>query len=498
MGVKRLWILALVVIVLGVTCTPSLAQGGDPDAEALVARYGPAMLPGFTGDLAAEHAGRPHYTLDVTLAVGGRIVSFLGIESVQLTNTSPDEWDRVVFRLYPNLASYGGSMWVSSITVDGAAATPVLDETGTILDVLLPDPLPPGEAVVIDMTFQTTITVGAEQLYGQFAYVDGIVAAPNFYPVLSVYQSGAGWWRETGHPQGDAVFSETAFFDVLLTAPADLLIATSGVALSRTEESGLAVYDIVAPLMRDFALMASSEFNIVSEDVDGVTVNVYSVEGDAIARRGLEIAVESVRVFDEAFGAYPFAELDVVETPTLAGGIEYPGLIVIAEQVWTPGTPTFTSVIAHEVAHQWWYSLVGNDQMMQPWLDESLTQYATALYWRATQGPRSEQDFLGYYEEQLEGVLGGPNDLPIGLPTTAYTATPEQYYYMVYAKGPLFFAALEDTVGSATMEAMLRAYFEAYRYEIAIPADMLNTFEDAAGQDFDALFAEWVGDVAGS
>lgn len=492
---RRTVSLLLVLIVLGTACAPIQAQG-DPD-NPLVARYGPAMRDAYTQDLIDEYAGRPRYLLDVTLSVGGQTVYFLGTESVYVTNTSPDEWDRVVFRLYPNLPSYGGSMIISALAVDGEVATPLLDETSTVFEVLLSEPLAPGEEAMIDLVFQTTMQPGAEQLYNQFAYLDGILAAPNFYPVLSVYQPGDGWWREAGHPQGDAVFSETAYFDVTLTAPADLVVATSGVTLSRSEASGIAVYDIVAPLMRDFALMASAGFNRVSEEVDGVTVNVYSVESEAMARRGLELAVESVRVFNETIGAYPFAELDMVETPTAAGGIEYPGLIVIAERVWDPSDVYFTSVIAHEVAHQWWYSLVGNDQMIHPWLDESLTQFTTALFWRETQGPQGWQGYLDYFALELEGVLDGPHDLPIGLPATAYTNATSQYYHMIYAKGALFFAALEGLVGRGAMADMLRVYFDAYRYDVAYPADLLNTFEDAAGQDLDAIFSEWVGEIDG-
>ncbi len=73
------------------------------------------------------------------------------------------------------------------------------------------------------------------------AYLDGVLALPNAYPVLSVYEPGSGWWQVTDHPQGDAVYSETAFYAVSVTAPSDLILAASGseVDLSANDDGTL-------------------------------------------------------------------------------------------------------------------------------------------------------------------------------------------------------------------------------------------------------------------
>ncbi len=93
-----------------------------------------------------------------------------------------------------------------------------------------------------------------------------------------------------------------------------------------------------------------------------------------------------MKSYDQRIGAYPFSELDVVATPTSAGGIEYPGLVVIADSLYKEDTTFREVVVAHEVAHQWWYSLVGNDQIDEPWLDEAFAQFTTALYYRDRYG----------------------------------------------------------------------------------------------------------------
>ncbi len=495
--IRRLCRIGCLLVVILAACGPAPAPPtADPAVEALLTHYGPAMRPGFTADLAAEGAGRPVYTLDITLDVSEEAVRFSGTESVRVSNTSADAWTAVVFRLYANLPTYGADLAVPEVRVSGQPVTPALDETRSVLRVPLPAVLPPGQATTIDLAFQTTITPGRRGLYNQLSYWQGVVAAANFFPLLSVYQPESGWWVAADHVEGDAVFSETAFFDVRLTAPEDLHIASSGLILERTrDDQGAVTTAITAPLMRDFVVVASADFAAISEVVDGVRINVLSYDGENNARAALNVAIDSLQAFNAAFGPYPFAELDVVETPTAAGGIEYPGLVVIAESLWRPSNAYFDIVISHEVAHQWWYSLVGNDQMGHPWLDESLAQYAVVVYLRAVDGERAAQARLDWYRDRADPYRGTADDRPIGLPTSAYGAA---YFDLVYAKGPLFFQALADIAGADTLLGFLQAYFTAYRYEVAAPADMLASFELSLGRDdLDGIFRNWVGEFPG-
>jgi aminopeptidase N len=488
------WVRAIVLIGLVLAGWPVAAQGGPGIFE----DYSPAMLPAFEADMGADGHYRPFYDMAVTLTVEADVVRFTGDEDIRVPNTSEDVWDSVVLRLYPNLESYGGHMTVGQVWVENQPVTSQLDASQTVLEVPLPEPVAPGETAHLILNFETTMTPGTRALYAQFSYLEDVLAAPNFFPLLSVYEADeGGWWRETAHPQGDAVYSESAYFYVTLTAPDDLVIATSGVTLSEMRGDGATrQYDIVAPLMRDFALMASERFTVESGTVDGVKVNVYSYESGSRVTAGLNIATDSMMVFDAAFGQYPFAEVDVVETPTGAGGIEYPGLVVIAERRWDPSNRAFLNVIVHEIAHEWWYSLVGNDQTRDPWLDEALAQYSVAIFYQDMMGPASYQAVLDYYQGVVQPFTGTPDDLPIGLSVSAYP-TSDDYSAIVYNKGPLFFAELADLAGQDTFRQMLKDYFAAYRYEVAEPADMLASFEATLGRDLNDIFRRWVGEFPG-
>ena len=309
------------------------APEGDP-----LARFSPALLPDFAGDMDA-HADAPRYTIEMTLALDSSGATLDGRQQVRYTNRTPHTLERIVFRLYPNLESYGGEMTVLRVSVDGAAAPADLDATGTVLSVPLAAPLAPGERATLTLDYALRVQAGHARLYKQFSYLDDVLALPNAYPVLSVYEPGDGWWEVADHTQGDAVYSETAFFEVTLRAPEDLIVAASGTEISVSAAGeGLLEHRYVAPLMRDFTIVAAPHFVTRTGTVEGVTITLYydpaRPNAEVNATAGLRAAQAAVHLFNSLFGAYPFAELDIVQTPTTAGGIEYPGLIVIGADAW--------------------------------------------------------------------------------------------------------------------------------------------------------------------
>lgn len=498
MAARRHALRGAIAVALAIAALAPLAPGHAQEAGGSTAIYAPAMLPGYAGDLDTL-PGAPRYDIDLALDVTPTEAIITGAQTVRYTNRAPAALDRIVFRLYPNLSSYGGEMVVSRAAVDGQPVTPDLDETRTVLSVALPQPLAPGASATVELNFQLTVFVGRTRLYAQFSYLDGVLALPNAYPLLAVYEPGNGWWQVADHPQGDAVYSETAFYRVSVTAPDDLILAASGSEVDLSDNGdGTLTHHYVAPLMREFALFASESYVTLSGEQDGVAITLYfdpdRPQAKTAARAGLQTTQEAVRIFNASFGGYPFAELDVVQTPTGAGGIEYPGVFVVADDIWNPEETFFEFVIAHEAAHQWWYSLVGSDQALNPWMDEALAQYSVAVYIRDREGEAAYRAALESFRAQYAHYIETRDDNVIGEPVTAYPSN--AYFFLVYQKGPLFFAALDEAFGYDAVNRMLRDYFAAYRYGIAEPNDMLTGFEGTLGQDLDDLFEAWVGPFA--
>ncbi len=147
--------------------------------------------------------------------------------------------------------------------------------------------------------------------------------------------------------------------------------------------------------------------------------------------------MDALTLYSRLFGPYPYQELDVVETPARAGGIEYPTLVVISDRLYT-GHPRLEWVVAHEVAHQWWYGMVGSDQVDEPWLDEALTQYTTLLYHEFLYGPDTAAGILkDDFQANYDRLVKEGNDMPAGLPVAAYPR--DLYSPVVYRKGRSIF-----------------------------------------------------------
>jgi aminopeptidase N len=246
--------------------------------------------------------------------------------------------------------------------------------------------------------------------------------------------------------------------------------------------------------MRDFNLVMSRDFVVKSIAVGQTTVNSYYLPMDETAgERVLQYVSDALRTYNERFGLYPFVEFNVVETPITAAGIEYPGLIVIAQRFYEEGQEGgfFEFATAHEVAHQWWYSMVGSDQVDEPWLDEALTNYSTLIYIENIHGQKEARSILtGYFEGPYRRVVEEERDAVVAQPVAAFSE--EDYAPIVYGKGPLFFHALRQEVGDEAYFAIMREYLRQHKYKIATPESFLTVAESISGRDLDVIYKEWI------
>jgi aminopeptidase N len=190
-------------------------------------------------------------------------------------------------------------------------------------------------------------------------------------------------------------------------------------------------------------------------------------------------------LLSDMIGPYPYPELDIVDAPGAFGGIEYPGLVYIG----TVGSPWVIEPTVHEVAHQWFYGLVGDDQVDEPWLDEGAATFATALYYENSNGSGRGAGYLSSLRAAVRDDPG--SELPIGLPVGAYGSVNE-YAVIVYFKGALFFDALRQHLGERGFEAFLKAYYDEYRFKIADSIAFQSVAEEICACELDDFFDLWV------
>lgn len=416
-----------------------------------------------------------------------------GQMEVLYTNQEETPLTEVYFHLFAN--QLGGAIEVSDVRVNGQEVENVVEDT--VLKVTLPAALEPGEAVVVEMAFATTVPPEEESTkYNILAYNDDILALAHFYPMIAVYEDG-GWHIEASPPHGDETYADMSHFLVELTAPEEQVIAATGSEVMRSETEGMQTVTIAAGAVRDFYLAMSDRYSVTSEQFGEVTINSYApAELMGGAEWALDAATHALDSYSRRYGPYPYQELDIVSTTTQALGIEYPGIFANTVRIYdleenssgVSSAALLESVTAHEAAHQWFYNLVGNDQLNEPWLDEALSQYATWMYYVDRYGQEAAQ---GYYDS-LRGRWARVDfaEIPIGLPAEDYSG--QEYGAIVYGRGPIFLDELADVMGEATFDAFLGNYAETYRWRIASSEDFQTLAETECACDLSTLFEEAV------
>ena len=156
----------------------------------------------------------------------------------------------------------------------------------------------------------------------------------------------------------------------------------------------------------------------------------------------------------------------------------------------------FEETIAHEAAHQWWAIGVGSDSQRAPWLDESLTNWSSMLYFEDRYSKaRSAQMMEAHLKTAyaLARMLGSADDRA-DKRTSDYTSN-LQYGALVYGKGALFYARLRGLMGDAAFFAALGKYFADYNGRLSSGRALIDEFkraEPGRASEIEALFARWI------
>ena len=426
------------------------------------------------------------------MSLSGKEPTVKGTARLVYWNNWAAPLSEIYLRLYPNTHAYNAAMAIEHVLVNGKSIAPELSVGDTALRLKLDSPLLPGEMTAIEIAFLTRVPKDSQQSYRMLNYASGVLVLNNFYPMFAVYDN-KGWDTEPISDQGDAVYSEVSFYQVRLTCPADMVLATSGSEIDRkTNSDGTATWAFVSGPVRDFSVLMSAEYQVARATVGGTTVRSFYLPKDEVGGKAiLEYACTALAIYQRLFGLYPYAELDMVQAPVGAGGVEAPGLVMVKDEHYTLEHGYAEFIVAHEVAHQWWYGLVGNDQPDEPWIDESLTNYTAMVYYQELRSREYADQILRWYlRDPYQRAIDGKHDMPVNLPAAAY---PNPIYYeIVYAKGALFYHELRQRLGDAAFFAILREYSSKHRYGLVTGQQFLDFWRSRAGQDINDLIQRWI------
>jgi len=391
-------------------------------------------------------------------------------------------------KAYPNGFSEGHIM-INKLSVEGVEQNVVLSgDDFDILEISL-NSLAPNDRVNIDIEYEVVIP----NCLHRFGYGDNTINIANFYPVMAVYDGE--WNLDPYDSNGDPFYSDMANYNVTISAPSDLVMANTGLVKDSSVLDGVTTYNIEAKAVRDFAFVLSNKFSVATETYENVEIKYYYYEDENFAQN-LQAAVDSIKTFNKLFGAYPYSTYSVVKANFIHGGMEFPNLVIISDDV--SDINDYINVIIHETAHQWWYGLVGNNEYDYGWLDEGLTDYSTALFYKFNPSygiefediiKNTTNSYVNFVEVYTK-VLGSV-DTTMTRNLGEYDTEPE-YVYMAYVKGALLFESLRENVGEDKFLTIMQRYFNQYKYKNATPDDLIGVFEKYLGCEMKGFFDSWL------
>lgn len=443
-----------------------------------------------------DNAKKDDVKYDMTLNLEGGVLS--GKETVSFTNVYADGLNETVFHLYPNayaenalhaayaepLDVYGGIAVRSVVATNGDPCDYVLSEDGEYLTVSH-SPVKKNGNLSFTIEFETTIPSGNLR----FSHNGEDYALSSFYPQLSVYDDG--FRKDAFGRVGDPVFSGCASYDVTFTCAGNEVVACSLPCSDNVREGEKQTLRFSGENVRDFALALSPDYEVKSGNAGEVTI-YYFHKADENAEEVINSAVRALSAYENAFGKYPFSTFSVARVPFEEEGMEFSGIVWLAEDSRDPVGTTI-----HETAHQWWYGGVGSDCINECYMDEGLTTFSAAYYYVLTGDAER-------YDKEIKAIRRAyacyerlqkkrKTDAQLSMDKSVYDYTDYQYTMVQYYKGCMMFANMYDLYGREKFEKALRTYYEDNCGKIGGKNAFIAAAKGPLG-DITGLMNGWIGE----
>ncbi len=452
-----------------------------------------------------------HSRYEITAEYSPENRTLTGAVKVTFENCGEGEISVLKFQIYPNAyrknalyapvsttfadaAYYAGESYgeMSISSVHGSKNWEIMGEDKNILYVFLERSLFPGDKVVLDIGFITKLA----QVNHRTGVTANTVNLGNFYPVLCGFKNG-GFYECVYSACGDPFYTDCADYKLRLTLPKEYTVAATGVLTDEDMLESKKVYTMYATNVRDFALVLSKNYREERAKV-GTTELVYYYYADKEPSKSLEAAREAFAYYEKLFGKYPYTQYTLAETGLCFGGMEYPALTMLSD---TLSRTERVRAIAHEVAHQWWYGVVGSDQTKNAWQDEGLAEYSAVCFFEEYEKYGLKRDDLvaaalreyrSYYDV-YGSVLGRTNTSMIR-DLTEYVSDYE-YQCLAVDKAVVMFDTLRKSVGDKKFFSALKRYYGDSRYAMNGVGELVGAFEKT-GLDVSGFFDSFLSGTA--
>lgn len=448
--------------------TPFLTTQTARDVQKLA-----ALEASHPGDGVIRGPDQLIYNIDVTIDPFHH--TFSGRLSLHLHNNTPIALTQLYFNVWPDAPHYaqkGSIESVQNAKFDGKNV--MVSQKGTVLTMDLQSPLDKGQRGVATFEFHAKLP----EINDRYGWEGTTMNFGNWFPILAVYDQ-YGWVTPPYFPDGESFYSLTAAFHLNVTVPHNEVIATSGDCVATSHHAdGTVTYRSDSIGSRDVAMVADSQYKSIQRTIGNTTVTTYYTKSEASQADLMEtVGVNSLQYYEQHYGHYPFSSLRICAMHGWFGGMEYPGLVMISFNPNGNSELETTTDVAHEVAHQWFYSLLGDDEYVTPWVDESFATFSEMRFDR--------------HLSSLTGQL--PTSQHVSFPVSAFgnsdlTGADPNYFDSVYLGGALMLKDLLTRLGPMEFDDMMKAYFNHYEYNVATTADFMNFASSYTGSNLTAFF----------
>ena len=414
---------------------------------------------------AAPAATRP--VVELAFNVSDDLRSATGRESVTFV---PDlAICELVFRAWPNkpaTARTGNSLVVTSVSVDGSTVTPQVrsagapaHRAGTLVEAPLAACVDAGAKVTAELTFRLVLGSGTDERVG-VAPKEQIAWFATAFPLLA-WEPGRGWATDAAvDVTGEMATSEV--FDLRslrVKAPSRYQVLATGSAwpVASDPASGTSMHTFTASAVRDVGVTVG-RLQTLQREVGGVRLHLGAPRtGTKVPlEKWADHAEQSLRRLTALLGPVPYPDLWISVLPGVADGVEVPGALQFGDLSDPEG------LVSHEIAHLWFYGLVGNNQARDPWLDEAFASYAQ----RIVDGQDSSE-----WDEHISHSAAGRVGQPMSYWARHLDAS-QAYVQGVYEAGGSALLEARRRGGKREFDEAVRAYLRDNAHQIVVPADV--------------------------
>ena len=490
-----------------------------------------------------------HYSIDAKLNDKEKTIT--GSETIVYKNNSPQTLSYIWFHIYPNAykdqstalfqqlredpkrkdklkKNMSGSISNLAFTVDGTAAAIEPHPKAQYIDIIkvvLPKPLPPGDSVTIATPFKVQLP----SYFSRSGYADGEFMVCQWYPKPAVYDKDG--WHEMPYLDMGEFYSEYASYKVNITVPKSYVVSATGVLQTPSEANAYKtigsfnsahktdgkpkLYTPVsaapdktlsyyADSVPDFAWFADKGFIIEYDTVqlqDGKVIDAFTYyhnDGNTNWTNSIVYVKDAVKHYSRWIGEYDYPVVQAVEGPknNSSGGMEYPMVTLITSPDAKP--ETLDAVIAHEVGHNWFMSMLGTNERDHPWMDEGLNSYYQFRYeaekYRSNSifGDKIPVAIKRLDEEEFQSaVYKALMSIPIQPALETQSASfnnSDDYGLTAYVKAAEWMHLLESSIGMEKVDNAFRHYFMLWKFKHPQPADMKAAFEEEIKGNLNQFF----------